>query len=114
MLTQFIITWIVTSISLIVLTELPLGVKIDKFSTAFVGALVLGLLNAFLRPVLGFLAFPITFLTFGLFAVVLNAIVFALATALVDGFELRGGCLSAILAPIVIGLFNSIIFAILG
>jgi putative membrane protein len=62
-----------------------------------VSAIVFGLLNAFVRPVIAFFAFPITFLTFGLFSVIINAIIFGLAAALVDGFSLRWGFWSALI-----------------
>lgn len=114
MLTHAFATWLVTTIGLIVLTELPLGVRIDTFKTAAVAAAVLGLLNAFLLPILRFFTFPLTLLTFGLFSVVLNALIFVVAAGLVDGFELRRGCLSAVLAPIVLGILNSILFAVFG
>lgn len=113
MLVQLLVTWLVTAVSLVIITELPLGVEIDRFRTALVAAAVLGILNAFLRPVLAFFTFPLTILTFGLFAIVLNAIIFLLASALVEGFKIRGGCLTALIAPILLGLLNSVIFALL-
>jgi putative membrane protein len=77
-------------------------------------AVVFGLLNAFLRPILGLLAFPITFLTFGLFAVVLNAIIFGLAAYLVTGFRLRWGIWSALIGAVALGIINSLIYQLLG
>ena len=92
---SLLIAWIVTSVSLFIISKLPTGVEIDSFQKAMWSAVVFGILNAILRPILGFFAFPITFLTFGLFAIVLNAIIFGLAAYLVTGFRLRWGFWSA-------------------
>lgn len=105
--------WLVTAVSLLIISELPLGIEIDEFSTALVAALVLGLLNAFVRPILAFFTFPLTIITFGLFIFVLDALVFALTASLVAGFRLRGGCLSALIGPVLLSVLNSLIFALL-
>ena len=107
---HLIIVWLVTTVSLLIIAQLPLGIEIKSFRTALITALVLGILNAFVRPVLGFFFFPITILTLGLFSFVLNAIIFWLASALVDGFRLRGGFVSALIGPIILGILNAIIF----
>lgn len=114
MISHLLIVWLVTSVSLLIISKLPLGIEIDDFGTALVAALVLGILNALVRPVLAFFTFPLTLLTFGLFTFVLNAIVFTLAAALVDGFHLRGGCLSALIGPILLSLLNSLLFRLLS
>jgi putative membrane protein len=111
---NFLIVWLVTSLSLYILSRLPTGIRIDGVGPALVGGFVLGLLNAFLRPVLGFLAFPITLLTLGLFSFVLNGIVFMLAASLVRGFDLNRGCLTAIIGSILLSLLNGLIFMIVG
>jgi putative membrane protein len=66
------------------------GVSVDNWVTVFVAALVLGLLNAFLRPVLILLTLPVTLLTLGLFTLVINAFLFYLAAHLVRGFHVAG------------------------
>ncbi|RMF83710.1 MAG: phage holin family protein [Nitrospinota bacterium] len=110
---QLILVWLVTGVSLFILSRLPLGIEIDKFGSALVAALVLGLLNALLKPVLSFIAFPLTLLTFGLFALVINAIIFALAAALVEGFRLRWGIWSALLGSLCLSILNSLLFRLL-
>ena len=62
---SLLIAWLVTSVSLFIISKLPTGVEIDTFQKAIVSAAVFGILNALLRPLLGVLAFPITFLTLG-------------------------------------------------
>ncbi len=109
---HFLVVWLVTAVGLLIVSKLPLGIEIKDFGTALVSALVLGLLNALLRPVLGFLFFPVTFLTLGLFALVLNAFVFWLASKLVSGFHLRGGALSALIGPIVLSFLTWVIFLV--
>ncbi len=112
---SLLITWLVTSLSLFIVSKIEfLGVEIQSFSTALWSAAVFGILNATLGAVLRFLAFPITFLTLGLFALILNGLIFALAANLVDGFNLKKGFLSAILGTIALSLVNSLAFLVLG
>ena len=112
MLTNMILTWIVTAVSLFVITRLNLGIDIDDTGTTLVAAVVIGLINAVLRPIFSFLTFPLTILTLGLFWFVVNALMFMLAAALVDGFHLRNGFWSALLGSILLAVLNGIIFAI--
>lgn len=109
-----LVAWLVTSVSLFIISKLPTGVEIDSFQKAIFSAAIFGILNAFLRPVLGFLAFPITLLTFGLFSIVLNGIIFGLAAYLVTGFRLRWGFWSALIGAIALGFINSLIYQLLG
>lgn len=113
-LVGLLIAWLVTSVSLFIISKLPTGVEIDTFQKAVISAAVFGILNALLRPILGVLAFPITFLTFGLFAIVLNAIIFGLAAYLVTGFRLRWGIWSALIGAVALGIINSLLFQLLG
>ena len=108
-----LVAWLVTSVSLLLISKLPTGVEISSFQKALVSAIVFGLLNAFVRPVIAFFTLPITFLTFGLFSVVINAIIFGLAAALVDGFSLRWGFWSALIGAFLLGLINSLIYRFL-
>ncbi|NEP08841.1 MAG: phage holin family protein [Symploca sp. SIO2C1] len=110
---SLLIAWLITSVSLFIISKLPTGVEIDSFQKAIISAAVFGLLNALLRPILGFLAFPITFLTFGLFAIVLNAIIFGLAAYLVTGFRLRWGFWSALIGALALGFINSVMYHLL-
>ncbi len=110
---ELLIIWLVTSLSLLVISRIGLfGIDIENFGTALVVAVVLGLLNALLKPILTLLSFPLLFLTFGLFSVFINAFVFWLTARLVKGFELRRGCFSSLFGPIALAVLNSIILAI--
>ena len=106
--------WLVTSISLLVISQIDFfGIEIKDFGTALVVAVVLGILNALLGPVLRFFSFPLMILTFGLFSFVINAVIFWLASGLVSGFKLKGGCLSALIGPVVLSLINALLLGIL-
>ena len=113
MLVSIIVTWLVTSVSLFIISKLPLGTEIDSFGVALWSAAVLGFVNAIIGPIFRFFAFPITFLTFGLFAVIINALLFGIAAFLVKGFRLKWGFWSALIGAIVLSVLNSIIFKLL-
>ncbi len=89
-LTQFLLHWAVMSLSLWVASFLFRGMHFDSKSSLLVAALVLGFVNAVLRPILIVLTLPLTVLTLGLFLLVLNALLLQLVAALVKGFHLRG------------------------
>jgi putative membrane protein len=113
-LVSLLIAWLVTSVSLFIISKLPTGVEIDTFGKALWSAAIFGILNALVYPILFFLTLPLNFLTFGLFSVVLNAIVFGLAAYLVTGFRLRWGFWSALIGAIALGIINSLIYRLLG
>jgi len=112
-MTGLLITWLVTSVSLLIISKLPLGIEIDSLGKAIISAAVFGILNALLRPILTILTFPFLLLTFGLFAFVLNAIIFGLAAFLVPGFRLRWGFWSALLGSLVLSFLNTLLFRLL-
>jgi len=66
------------------------GVRVDGLGTLILAALLMGLVNAFVRPLLVLLTLPITVLTFGLFLIVINAALFGLVASLLDGFTVTG------------------------
>ena len=66
-----LISLIVTTISLLIISKLPTGVEVDTVKKGFVAAIVFGILNAILHPILSFLALPITFLTLSLLPLIL-------------------------------------------
>ena len=109
-----LLTWLVTTISFLIISKIPIGIEIDSFKKAAISAAVFGVLNALLRPILGLLTFPIIFLTFGLFAFVLNAIIFGIAAYLVEGFRLRWGVWSALIGSIALGIVNSLLVNLLA
>lgn len=83
---RFLMHWLSTALALFVCSRILSGVHVDSMSTLAVAALVLGFINAVVRPVLQFLSLPITILSLGLFYFVINGFAFALAAYLVPGF----------------------------
>jgi putative membrane protein len=82
--------WCLAALTLLVLARYVPGIEIGSVVGAFVAVLVLGLLNAVVRPVVILLTLPVTILTLGLFLVVINGIFFALASAVVPQFSVSG------------------------
>ena len=109
---DLILTWVVTTISFLIIARLPIGIEIDSLGKAAISAAVFGILNAILLPILAFFTFPVILLSFGLFFFILNAIIFSLAAALVPGFTLRWGFWSALIGSIALAIVNSILLAI--
>ena len=87
---NLLIRIIITTIAVLVTDLLLSGVHIEDFMTAVLVAVVLGLLNAVLRPVLLLLTLPITVVSLGLFILVINAVIVLIASKLVDGFHVNG------------------------
>ncbi|MCU0532816.1 MAG: phage holin family protein [Hydrococcus sp. Prado102] len=111
---DLLIAWLVTAVSLLIISKLPIGVEIDTFGKALISAAVFGLLNALVKPILFVLGIPFIVITLGLFLFVINAIVFGLAAALVNGFRLRFGFWSALIGAFLLGLVNSLTYQILS
>ncbi|MBD6617906.1 phage holin family protein [Komarekiella sp. 'clone 1'] len=107
---HFLFTWLGTAVALLITANIVPGFIVKTFVAALVAAIVIGLVNAFVRPILRILAFPITLLTFGLFTFVLNALTLWLASVLTpgSGFEIKG-FLPALLGSIVLAIVSSII-----
>ena len=80
---------LVNSIGIFIIGYLLTGVEIKNFLTALGVAILLGIVNTFVKPILVFLTFPITILTFGLFILVINALMLMLVDALVDGLKIK-------------------------
>lgn len=113
-MTGLLVSWLVTTISFLIISRLPIGVEIDSLGKAIISAAVFGVLNAILRPILGFFTFPLIILTFGLFLFILNAIIFGVAAWLVPGFRLRWGFWSALIGSLALSIINSLIFRLIG
>lgn len=89
-LADFLIHWAVMSLSLWVASHVFKGIKFDNNSSLWISALLLGFVNAVIRPVLLVLTFPLTIVTLGLFILVVNALMVMLVAKLVKGFRLSG------------------------
>lgn len=108
---QVLISWVVSALVILAISYLLPGIHVANFLTALVVALVLGILNAIIKPILFVLTLPITILTLGLFTFILNAVIVLLTSYLVPGFAVDG-FLWAFIFSIVLSLANSILHSI--
>ena len=87
---KLIVRWLLLAAALLLVAYLYPGVSINSFGAALIAALVLGLLNTIVRPLLVLLTLPVTVLTLGLFLFVINALMFWAAASLLAGFNVSG------------------------
>jgi putative membrane protein len=109
----WLLTWVINALALLIITYLVPSIHIRSFGTALIIALVLGLINAIIRPVLILLTLPVTIVTLGLFILVINALCFWLCASLLKGFEVSGfwaAFFGSILYSIVSWLLSALIF----
>ena len=105
---KFLIKWLINIIALLVVIHVVAGVSIDNMQTVFVAALILGLLNAFIRPFILVLTLPITIFTFGFFTLIINGYLFYLATKFISGFVVAGFW-SAFWAALLFSIISSLL-----
>jgi len=114
MLVDLLIAWLVSSSSLLLVTQLPVGVEIDSTPKAFISAAALGVVAAVVNPILRTVLFIPNLLTFGLlsglFTFIISAIALGLAAALVKGFRLRAGVVSALLGALALSVVSNLIY----
>jgi putative membrane protein len=101
----YIIQLVVTSLILLLMAKMVKGVEISNWGSALFGAFIIGLINAFVKPVMVFLTLPITVVTLGLFLLVVNALMLQLAAALSPGIRVSGFG-PAIVGSIVLTILN--------
>jgi putative membrane protein len=110
---SILVGWLISALCLLVLPYIVPGVEIDSFLTALVGALVIGLLNALIRPILILLTLPITILTLGLFVFVINGLVFWVVARFLEGFHIDSfgwAIVAAIVYSLISWALNSLLF----
>jgi len=111
MLLAFLIIWALTAFGLWFASAVVPGVRVRSTAGLWLAALVLGLANAFIRPVLWILTLPLTVLSFGLFALVVNSLLIWASPALVPDFEVEG-LGAALLAALVMALLGILGFVL--
>ncbi len=82
--------WIINALALLLVANIVPGFEVSTFYSALIAALVLGLVNALVRPLLFILTLPVTIVTLGLFTFVINALMLWLVSSIVKGFEISG------------------------
>ena len=102
---KLLFKWLLSAAALLAVAYLYSGVEIKSYSAALIAALVIGLFNTILRPILVVLTLPVTVLTLGLFLFIINALMFWSAAGILDGFFVRGFGAA---------LIGSLIYSVLG
>jgi putative membrane protein len=87
---KIFVRWLLLAAALLLVAQLGVGVSVASFGSAMIAALVIGLLNTLLRPILVLLTLPVTILTLGLFLFVINALMFYFAASVLEGFHVTG------------------------
>ena len=105
---KIIVRWLLLAAALLLVAQLYPGVQVTSFSAALIAALVLGLFNALLRPLLVLLTLPVTLITLGLFLFVINALMFYFAASVLEGFQVSG-FLAALIGSLIYSLCGVVI-----
>ncbi len=109
---QIIIALVLNAVALLLTTYIVPGFQVANFTTAVLAAIVLGLVNTFIKPILSFVTAPLTVLTLGLFTFVVNAVVLFIVSAIVPGVKIDGW-MPAILGAIVLSIVSTILNSVL-
>ena len=105
----FLTKLLVNTLSIFTASYLLNGVHVDSLSTALIIAIILAILNVTIKPILILITFPVTLLSFGLFLIVINVIVFRIASSLVSGFYIDG-FLWALSYSILVSIVNGVLY----
>lgn len=109
---EILLIWILNAVALLIVAYILPGISVASFWSALIAALVLGLLNTLVKPVLVLLTLPVTIVTLGLFLLVINALVFWFAGSVLKGFQVNGfwwALLGALVYSIISGLLSRVI-----
>jgi putative membrane protein len=112
MILRLLLVWLINTVALIAVAYLMPSITVSSFGAALAAALVLGLVNAIVRPVLVLLTLPVTILTLGLFIFVLNGLLFWMVGTWIEGFSVGGfwsGVIGAILFSLVSWLLSALV-----
>ncbi len=113
-MTGFILRALISALGLWLATRLVGGIRIDDASTLVLAGILLGVVNAIVRPVAILLTLPITILTLGLFLLVVNTAMVALVAAMLPGFHIFGGFWSAFETALIVGITGWIGSSLIG
>ena len=109
---EILINWVVNAMVIFSIAYIMPGVHVANFTTSLVVALILGIINAFLKPILIILTLPINILTLGIFTFILNALLIIFVSRLVPGFTIDG-FLWAFVFGIVLSIANTFVRTLL-
>jgi len=105
MLIHWIVNWLLGALALWLVAQIIPGIQVRSYQTALLATVIIALVDITIGPILRFIAFPITFLTLGLFRLVLNALLLKLASIFTPGFRIDG-FLNALLGSLVLTLLD--------
>jgi len=105
MLVHLVGGWLVSALALWLVARIVPGIEVRDFGAALIATVVIAIMDAVIGPVLLFLAWPLTFLTLGLFRLVINAILLKLAAMFAPGFRVRG-FLNAVVGSLVLTILS--------
>lgn len=109
---QILVALVLNAVALVATTYIVPGFQVANFTTALLAAIVLGVVNTFIKPVLSFLTAPLSVVTLGLFAFVVNAVVLFIVAAVVPGVKINGW-VPAILGAIVLSVVATVLSSLL-
>jgi putative membrane protein len=107
-----LVRWLILTVAIMFASYLIGGIQIKGFFSAFFAAAILGILNAFFRPILIILTLPINILTLGLFTFIINALLLKMASGVISGFEVHGFW-SAVFGSLIISVVNWILSSLI-
>ena len=108
---SIIVRWVLNALALYIVATILPGIHLSDFGSALVAVVIIGLVNVLVKPILFLLTIPVTVITFGLFAFVLNALMLMLASALTPGFKIDGFG-TALLGSILLSLVTTILYSL--
>ncbi len=111
-MTGILLRWLILTAAILAAAYLLNGIEVRDFLSALLAAAVLGILNAFFRPLLLLLTLPLNILSLGLFTFVINAFLLKMASGVIPGFEVHGfwtALFGALIITLVSGLLNALI-----
>ena len=109
---RLLLTWLINALALLALPYIFTSIRVETFTAALIAALVLGLINTLVRPILVLLTLPATLLTLGLFIFVINGLLFWLVGTFVPGFRVDGfwaGVFGAIVYSLISWALSSLV-----
>lgn len=109
---NLLVRWLINAVALFLVSRILPGFIVDDFAAAMIAVIIIGLVNALIKPILAILTLPINILTLGLFSFILNALLLLLASSMTPGFHIDGfgtALLGSILLSVVTMLLQSIV-----
>lgn len=108
MLVHIMVSWFVSAVALWIVAQVIPGIQVRSIGSALVATIVIAVVNSTIGPVLKFFAFPLIFLTLGLFLLVVNALLLKLASVFTPGFKVHG-FLSAVAGSLVLTILTAVL-----